>query len=45
MHFLENLSFFKINVNRFIAQDDSPCAKVNSKFMLWVRGLVSVSEF
>ena len=35
-----NLPFFKIHVNRFVAQDDSPGASVISKRMLWVRGLV-----
>ena len=40
-----NLPSFKIHVNRFVAQDDSPCANVISKCMLWVRGLVPVSEF
>ena len=37
---LGNLPFFKIHVNRFITQDDLPCASVISKCMLWVRGLV-----
>ena len=37
---LGNLPFFKIHVNRFMAQDNSPCANVISKCMLWVRGLV-----
>ena len=45
MYFLGNLSFFKIHVNRFMAWDDSLCANVISKCMLWVRGLVSLSEF
>ena len=40
-----NLPFFKIQVNRFMAQDDSPGANVISKCMLWVRGLVPFSEF
>ena len=40
-----NLPFFKIHVNRFMAQDDSPGAKVISKCILWVRGLVPFSEF
>ena len=40
-----NLHFFKIHVNRFVDQDDSPGATVISKCMLWVRGLVPVSEF
>ena len=33
-------AFSKIHVNHFMAQDDSPCANVISKRMLWVRGLV-----
>ena len=40
-----NLPFFKIHVNRFMAGDDSSGAKVISKCMLWVRGLVPFSEF
>ena len=40
-----NMPFFKIHVNRFMAQDNSPWANVISKCMLWVRGLVPVSEF
>ena len=40
MCLLGNLPFFKIHVNRFMAQDNSPCANVISKCMLWVRGLV-----
>ena len=40
-----NLPFFKIQVNRFMAQENSPCANVISKCMLWVRGLVPISEF
>ena len=35
-----NLPFFKIHVNCFMAPDDSPCASVITKCMLWVRGLV-----
>ena len=45
MYLLGNLPFFKIHVNHFMAQDDSPCANVISKCMLWVRGLVPFSEF
>ena len=45
MSLLGNLPFFKIHVNHFMAQDNSPCANVISKRMLWVRGLVPVSEF
>ena len=45
MYLLGNLPFFKINVNGFMAWDDSPCADVISKCMLWVKGLVPLSEF
>ena len=45
MHLLGNLPFFKIHVNCFMAGDDSPCANAISKFMMWVRGLVPLSEF
>ena len=41
---LGNLLFFKIHINRFMAWDNSLCANVISKCMLWVRGLVPVSE-
>ena len=37
-------AFLKIHVNHFMAQDDSFCANVISKCMLWVRGLVSLFE-
>ena len=40
-----NLPFFKIHVSYFMAQDDSPGAKIISKCILWVRGLVPFSEF
>ena len=40
MYLPENLPFFKIHVNCFMAQDDSPGADVISKRMPWVRGLV-----
>ena len=40
MSLLGNLPFFKIHINCFMALDDSPCANVISKCMLWVRGLV-----
>ena len=43
MYSLGNLPFFKIHVNRFMAQDDSAFANVISKYMLWVRGLVPLS--
>ena len=42
---LGNLPFFKIHINHFMALDDSPCANVISKCMLWVWGLVPFSEF
>ena len=42
---LGNPPFFKMRVNSFMAQDDSPYANVISKCMLWVRGLVSLSGF
>ena len=45
LYLLGNLPFFKIHVNNFMAQDNSPCANVISKCMLWVRGLVPLSEF
>ena len=45
MSLLRNLLFFKIHVNRFMARDNSPCANVISKCMLWLRGLVPFSEF
>ena len=35
----------EIHINRFMARDDSPYANVISKCMLWVRGLVPLSEF
>ena len=40
VYLLENLPFFKIHVNGFMAQDDSPGDNVISKGMLSVRGLV-----
>ena len=45
IHLYGNLPFFKIHVNHFMALDDPPGANVISKCMLWVRGLVPVSEF
>ena len=45
LYLLGDLPFFKIHVNHFMAQDNSPCANVISKCMLWVRGLVPLSEF
>ena len=44
MYLLGNLPFFKIHVNYFVAQDNSPGAKAISKCMLWVRGLVLFSS-
>ena len=32
--------FYKIQVNRFMAQDDSSGAKIIPKYILWMRGLV-----
>ena len=40
LYLLGNLPFFTIHVNHFMAQDNSPYAKVISKRMLSVRGLV-----
>ena len=40
IYLLGNLPFFKIHVNHFMAQDDSPGANVISKCMLWLRGLM-----
>ena len=45
IYFYGNLPFFKIHVKRFMARDGSPGAKIISKCILWVRGLVSFSEF
>ena len=45
IYLLGNLPFFKIHVNHFMAQDDSPCVNVISKRMLWMWGLGPVSEF
>ena len=44
LYLLGNLPFFKIHVNHFVARDNSPGAKVISKCMLWVRGLVLFSS-
>ena len=35
-----NLAFYKIQVNRFLAQVDSSGAKIIPKYILWMRGLV-----
>ena len=40
MSLLGNLPFFKIHVNHFMAWDNSPCASVISKCMLWMRSLI-----
>ena len=40
-----NLPFYKIQVNHFMAWDDSPGAKIISKCTLWVKDLVPFSEF
>ena len=45
VYLLVNLPFFKIHVNCFMAQDGSPCANAISKCMLWVRGLMKLSQF
>ena len=45
IYLLGNLPFFKIHVNDFMARDDSPSVNVILKYMLWVRGLVLLSEF
>ena len=39
-HLYGELPFFKIQVNHFMAQDKPFCAKIISKCILWVRGLV-----
>ena len=35
-----NLPFYKIQVNHFLAQDESSGAKIIPKYILWMRGLV-----
>ena len=40
-----NLPYFKIHANHFMVWDNSPSANVMPKCMLWVKGLVTVSEF
>ena len=45
MSLLGNLPFFKSHVNHFMAWENSPCASVISKGMLWVKGLVPIAEF
>ena len=44
IYWFGNLPFFKIHVNRFMAQDDSPGASDLSMHVA-VRGLVPLSEF
>ena len=44
MYLFRNLPLFKIHVN-FMARDDSPCANAISKCILWMRGLLPLSEF
>ena len=44
LYLLGNLPFFKIPVNNFVVQDYSLGAKVISKCLLWVRGLVLFSS-
>jgi len=44
-HLLENLPFFKIHVNHFMARDSSPCSNVTSKCMLWKRSLCQSLSF
>ena len=39
-YFYGNLSFYKIQVNHFMAQDKQFDAKIIPKYILWVRGLV-----
>ena len=43
LYLLENLPFFKIHVNHFMARMTHLVANVISKCMLWVRGLVPLS--
>ena len=45
MYLLWYLPFFNIHVNCFMARDDSSCVNAISKCMLWVQGLVPLSEF
>ena len=40
IYLLENLPFFTIHVNHFMAQDESSGAKIIPKYILWMRGLV-----
>ena len=45
VYLLGNLPFFKIHVNCFMAQDDSPCVDVISKHMLWPGATLSLETF
>ena len=45
LYLLGNLPFLKIHVNHFMGWDNSPGASVIPNSMLWVRGLVPISEF
>ena len=38
IYLLGNLPFFNIHASHFMALDNSPCANVISKCMLWVKG-------
>ena len=44
IYLLGNLTFFKIHVIPFMAQDNSSRDSVISKCMLWVKGLEPESE-
>ena len=39
-HLYGDFPFFKIQVNHFMAQDETFGAKIIPKYILWVRGLV-----
>ena len=41
----DNLTFYKIQVNHFVARDDSSSAKIIPEYILWMRDLVPFSEF
>ena len=45
LHILWKPAFLNIPVNHFMTQNDSPGAKIISKCILCVRGLVPLSEF
>ena len=40
IYLYDDLPFFKIQVNHFMAQDKQFDAKIIPKYILWVRGLV-----